>query len=74
VLCVFTDAFFGPWHQLEGTAEVVDLPEAMEGLVGYYRRTSGEHPDWDDYRRAMREDRRVLLRLTVEAIGPTKAG
>ena len=49
-LCVFTERFFGDWVQVEGDIEVVSLPEAMEGLVDYYRRISGEHPDWDDYR------------------------
>ena len=53
VLCVLSDDFFGRWIQIEGTAKIVSLPEAMEGLVDYYRRISGEHPDWDDYRRAM---------------------
>jgi PPOX class probable F420-dependent enzyme len=74
VLCVFTDGFFGPWVQIEGTAEVVDLPDAMDGLIDYYRRISGEHPDWDDYRRAMEEDRRVLVRVAIERSGPDKAG
>ena len=46
--------------QIEGRAQVVSLPEAMDGLVDYYRRISGEHPDWDDYRRAMQQQRRVL--------------
>ena len=62
VLCVLSDAFFGRWIQIEGTAQIVSLPEAMEGLVDYYRRISGEHPDWDDYRRAMHHDQRVLVR------------
>ena len=74
VLCVLSDSFFGPWVQVEGTVEVVPLPEAMEGLVDYYRRLSGEHPDWDDYRAAMERERRVLLRLTVTAAGPDRAG
>jgi PPOX class probable F420-dependent enzyme len=73
-LCVFTDRFYGPWHQLEGTVELVSLPDAMDGLETYYRRISGEHPDWDDYRRAMREEQRLLIVLHVEAVGPTKAG
>jgi hypothetical protein len=51
-LCVFVEAFRGPWVQIEGTAEIVTLPDAMEPLADYYRRLSGEHPDWDDYRRA----------------------
>jgi hypothetical protein len=46
----------------------------MDGLVDYYRRLSGEHPDWDDYRAAMERERRVLLRLTVTAAGPDRSG
>src|SRR5918912_2019769 len=52
-LCVFVEAFRGPWVQIEGTAEIVTLPEAIELLVDYYRSPAGEHQDWDDYRRAM---------------------
>lgn len=73
-LCVFTDAFFGPWVRVDGTAEIVRLPEAMEPLVDYYRRVAGEHEDWDAYRQAMREERRVLLRITVTEAGPTTSG
>ena len=72
--CVLCDAFFGPWVQVEGPVQVVRLPEAMDGLVDYYRRLSGEHPDWDDYRAAMERERRVLLRLAVTAAGPDRAG
>ena len=71
-VCVFTDGFFGPWVQLSGTAEIVSLPEAMEPLVDYYRGISGEHPDWDDYRAAMRSERRVLLRITPTSGGPER--
>lgn len=73
-LCVFTDAFFGPWVRIDGRAEIVRLPEAMELLVDYYRRVAGEHDDWDDYRRAMREEDRVLLRITIEDAGPDQSG
>lgn len=73
-LCVFSDTFFGPWIQIEGRAEIVSLPEAMEGLVDYYRRISGEHPDWDDYRRAMNEQERVLVRVSIDKVGPTRQG
>ncbi|MTD16435.1 TIGR03618 family F420-dependent PPOX class oxidoreductase [Nakamurella sp. YIM 132087] len=65
-LLVFTNNFFGPWVQIDGTAEVVHLPEAMELLVETYRAIGGEHPDWDDYRAAMIRDRRVVLRITPE--------
>lgn len=73
-LCVFVDEFTGPWVQVEGTVEVVALPQAMELLIDYYRRVAGEHPDWDDYRRAMQRDRRVLIRLTIERAGPDRKG
>jgi PPOX class probable F420-dependent enzyme len=58
------DEFYGEWVQLDGTAEVVDLPDAMEGLVRLYRSVNGEHPDWDDYRAAMVRDQRCLLLIT----------
>ena len=73
VLCVLSDDFFGRWIRIDGTAQIVSLPEAMDGLVDYYRRISGEHPDWDDYRRAMEDQQRVLVRVSIDAAGPTDA-
>lgn len=69
-LCVLNDGFFGEFVQIEGTATIVELPEAMDGLIAYYRSISGEHPDWDDYRAAMDRDRRVLLRIEPTRAGP----
>lgn len=73
-LCVLNDGFFGEWAYVEGTAEIISLPEAMDGLIDYYRRGAGEHDDWDDYRQAMERERRVLIRIPIERAGPTKAG
>jgi PPOX class probable F420-dependent enzyme len=73
-LCVLSERFFGEWHALEGDAEVLSLPDALEPLVDYYRRVSGEHPDWQAYRDAMARERRVLLRITVDRSGPTTQG
>lgn len=73
-ICVLSDNFFGPWLRVDGTAQIVPLPEAMEPLVDYYRRISGEHEDWDEYRSAMREQQRVLVRVTIEEVGPNVAG
>ena len=73
-VCVMNDGFWGEWCQVDGTAEVVLLPDAMEVLVDYYRRVSGEHPDWDDYRAAMERDRRVIIRITPTAAGPNVSG
>ena len=74
VLCVFTQRFYGPWVQVYGSADILPLPEAMEPLVEYYRSISGEHPDWDEYREAMRAEQRVLLRITPTAAGPNVGG
>ena len=73
-LCVFSDGFFGRWVQVEGSAEVVSRPEAMEPLVDYYRQVSGEHPDWDDYRAAMIRERRIIVRVRIERAGPDVSG
>jgi PPOX class probable F420-dependent enzyme len=73
-LCVFTDGFFGDWVQVDGTAEIISLPDAMELLVDYYRAVAGEHPDWDDYRAAMRRDRRVIIRIGITRAGPDTSG
>jgi PPOX class probable F420-dependent enzyme len=74
VVCAFSDGFFGPWVQIEGRASILSLPEAMEPLVDYYRGVSGEHPDWDEYRHAMEEQRRVLVRIPLEKVGPSRFG
>ncbi|HET9946034.1 MAG TPA: PPOX class F420-dependent oxidoreductase [Actinomycetes bacterium] len=65
-VCVFSDRSYGGWVQVEGTAEIVERPEAIELLVDYYRRLSGEHPDWDEYRAAMVAERRVLVRFEID--------
>jgi PPOX class probable F420-dependent enzyme len=73
-LCLLNDGFFGAWAQLEGPAEIVSLPAAMDGLVEYYRSVAGEHPDWDDYRNAMQREQRCLIRITPERAGPNVSG
>lgn len=73
-LCSFTDDFFGPWIVLEGRAEVISLPGAMEPLIDYYRRFPGDNPDWDDYRARMERERRVLVRITATSAGPDRKG
>ena len=73
-LCVLSDQFYGDWIQIDGTAAIVSLPDAMELLVDYYRSLRGDHPDWDDYRAAMTRDRRVIMRVTLERAGPDHSG
>ncbi|HEY3977052.1 MAG TPA: PPOX class F420-dependent oxidoreductase [Streptosporangiaceae bacterium] len=73
-LCVMNDGFYGQWIQVDGTAEIIHLPDALELLVDYYRRISGEHPDWTEYRSAMRRDQRLILRISIERAGPDISG
>jgi len=73
-LCVLNDGFFGEWIQAEGTAELIRLPEALGLLEDYYRRVSGEHHDWDDYRAAMVRERRLVVRITLSRVGPDRSG
>jgi PPOX class probable F420-dependent enzyme len=73
-LCVLSDDWDGPWVQVDGRAEVLDLPDALEPLVEYYRSISGEHPDWGEYRAAMARQGKSLLRVTITGWGPVATG
>ncbi|WP_091506946.1 PPOX class F420-dependent oxidoreductase [Amycolatopsis sacchari] len=72
--CVLSDDWNGAWVQFDGTAEVIDMPDAVEPLVEYFRCISGEHPDWDEYREAMRKQGKSLIRVTIERWGPIATG
>jgi PPOX class probable F420-dependent enzyme len=73
-VCVLSDSFGDAWVQLTGSATVVDLPDALEGLVDYFRCISGEHPDWDEYREAMTAQGKVLLKIEILRWGPISKG
>ncbi|MET8986882.1 PPOX class F420-dependent oxidoreductase [Nonomuraea wenchangensis] len=73
-ICVLSDDWDGPWVQVDGRAEVLDMPEALDGLVEYYRCIAGEHPDWDEYREAMRRQDKSLIRLHIDRWGPIATG
>jgi hypothetical protein len=71
---VLSDDFGGPWVQVDGEAEVLDMPESLEPLVEYFRSISGEHPDWDEYREAMIRQGKSLIRITPRRWGPIATG
>ncbi len=71
---VLSDDFGGPWVQVDGTAEVLHVPEAIDALVDYYRCIAGEHPDWDEYRAAMALQGKSLIRITPQRWGPVATG
>jgi PPOX class probable F420-dependent enzyme len=73
-VCVLSNEFNGEWVQVDGRIEVLEQPEAIEALVEYYRSISGEHPDWAEYRQAMADQGKVLLRLTIDRWSPISRG
>jgi PPOX class probable F420-dependent enzyme len=73
-ILIHSEDWDDPYVQIDGTAEVLDMPEAVEPLVEYYRSSSGEHPDWDEYRHAMRTQDKSLIRITIDRWGPVATG
>ena len=73
-VCVLSERFGGAWVQVDGDATVIDLPDAMEHLVEYYRSASGEHPDWDEYREMMDRQGKCVISIEIERWGPIATG
>ena len=73
-ICVLSDHFGGAWVQVDGQATVIDIPDAVDGMVDYFRAISGEHPDWDDYRAAMIRQGKCLISIDIERWGPIATG
>ncbi|WP_040820770.1 PPOX class F420-dependent oxidoreductase [Nocardia jiangxiensis] len=73
-ICVLSDEWNDAYVQVDGRAEVLDMPEALDGLVDYFRCISGEHPDWDEYREAMAKQNKSLIRIHIERWGPVATG
>ena len=73
-ILIHSDDWNDPYVQVDGTAEVLDMPQALDGLVEYYRCIAGEHPDWDEYREAMRTQDKSLIRITIDRWGPVATG
>ncbi|MGV0792010.1 PPOX class F420-dependent oxidoreductase [Mycolicibacterium sp. XJ1819] len=73
-LVVLSDEFHGPYVQIDGDGEVIDVPDAVEPLVDYFRSVSGEHPDWAEYRQAMVDQNKCLIRVTPRHWGPVATG
>lgn len=73
-VCVISDDWNGPYVHLDGTAEILDLPESVEPLVEYFRSIAGEHSDWDEYREAMVRQGKSLIRVSIDDWGPVATG
>lgn len=74
-LLVMGEQFHGSKYvQIQGTAQIIPLPQAMDLLIDWHRQLKGEHPNWDEYRETMREEQRVIVRINIEKVGPNKRG
>jgi PPOX class probable F420-dependent enzyme len=73
-ICVLSADFGGAWVQVDGTAKIIDLPDAMDGLIEYYRAAAGEHPDWNEYREAMNRQGKCMIQIDVTGWGPVATG
>ncbi len=73
-ICVISEEWNGPFVQVDGDAEVLHMPDALDGLVDYFRSISGEHSDWDEYREAMTIQNKSLIRVTPTRWGPIASG
>jgi PPOX class probable F420-dependent enzyme len=71
---VLSDDFGGAWVQVDGAAEVIDVPESVEPLVEYFRVIAGEHSDWAEYRQAMLDQGKSLIRIAITGWGPIATG
>jgi hypothetical protein len=63
-----------PGERARCTAELVELPDALEPLVDYFRSVSGQHPNWDEYREAMVAQGKCLIRITPLSWSPIATG
>ena len=74
-LCAITPSFHGEgWVQVNGTATIVSLPEALDHLIALQRQAYGEHKHWPDFHERMVRERRVIIRIEIESVGPRVRG
>jgi PPOX class probable F420-dependent enzyme len=74
-VCAFTDSFHGEgWVQINGSAELISLPQALDTLVYLQRQAYGEHKSWPEFHERMVREKRVIIRITIESVGPKVRG
>jgi PPOX class probable F420-dependent enzyme len=74
-LCAFSSSFHGEgWVQVNGKAEIISLPEALDTLVYLQRQAYGEHKSWPEFHDRMAREKRVIIRINIESCGPTVRG
>jgi PPOX class probable F420-dependent enzyme len=73
-VAVMGEEFDDAWVQIDGDAEVLEMPDAGDAFVEYYRSISGEHPDWEEYRQAMVDQGKCIILITPTRWSPLSKG
>ncbi len=74
---VVSDEWDGEWVQVDGTCEVLDAADGdatLDAFVEYFRNIAGDHSDWAEYRQAMVDQGKSLLRITPTRWSPVATG
>ncbi len=74
-LCAITASFHGEgWVQINGAAEIISLPHALDILIYLQRQVYGEHKSWPEFHERMAREKRVIIRINIESVGPKVRG
>jgi len=70
-LLIFGEQYSGSkFVQIHGSAEIIELAAAMDTLIYWYKQVPGEHKTWDEYKIQMQNEKRVIIRVNIEKVGP----
>jgi PPOX class probable F420-dependent enzyme len=70
-MLIFGEQYSGSkFVQIHGTAEIIELPQAMDILIYWYKQVRGEHKNWEAYKKQMADEKRVIIRVKIEKVGP----
>ena len=74
-LCAITSSFHGEgWVQINGQAKIISMPDALDTLMNLHRQAYGEHKSWPEFQDRMVREKRVIIRIDIENVGPKVRG
>jgi PPOX class probable F420-dependent enzyme len=70
-MLIFGEQYSGSkFVQIHGAAEIIEQPAAMAMLIFWYKQVRGEHKNWEEYKKRMADEKRVIIRVNIEKVGP----
>ena len=74
-LLVFGEKFNGSnYIQVDGKAEIIPQPQAMDIILDWHRQIRGEPENWDDIKKKTIAERRIAMRINIDKVGPQRRG